>query len=153
MAKFSKTSKDKLETAHKDLQTLFQYVITNFDCTVVHGHRSPEFQFELYKKGRSLIDGEWIITDKKQWVTNCDGYKIKSKHNESPSLAVDVAPYPTLYSDEDTIRHFAGYVLGVADTLYRLGLMDNKIICGIDWDNDKDLYDQKLFDAVHFQIA
>lgn len=156
MAQFSDASKARLETVHPDLKKLFYYVILEFDCTVVHGQRTPEEQFQLYKKGRKQENGIWLPIDpvkKTGIVTNCDGYKVKSRHNITPlSEAVDVVPYPTLYSDIDTIRHFAGYVLGVADMLKYLGYLEHKIICGIDWDNDKDLHDQRLFDAVHFQI-
>jgi peptidoglycan L-alanyl-D-glutamate endopeptidase CwlK len=156
MPTFSNTSEERLNTCHPDLVTLFKYVVANFDCSVVHGQRTPDEQFALFKKGRKLENGVWVPIDpikKKGIVTNCDGIKIKSRHNVMPlSEAADVVPYPTMYSDEDTIRHFAGYVLGVADMLYHFGHIDNRIICGIDWDNDKDLYDQRLFDAVHFQI-
>lgn len=143
MPKFSKQSLDKLHTAHRELQVLFAEVVQHFDCTVVYGHRTVEEQQELYAKGRTKPGGI---------VTYCDGVKNLSKHNYTPSLAVDVVPYPSLYSDIDTIRHFAGYVLGQADALYDMGILHNKIICGIDWDNDKDLHDQRLFDAVHFQV-
>lgn len=154
MPKFSAKSINKLHTSHQDLQILFRYVIKKFDCTVVYGHRTPEEQFELYKKGREYVEqsGKWVVFFPKKVVTNCDGFQIKSNHNEFPSHAVDVAPYPTLYNDEDTIRHFAGYVLGVADMLKSYGAIEHEIISGIDWDNDKDLHDQKLFDACHFEL-
>lgn len=153
MPKFSERSNAKLETCHQDLQILFSHVIKDFDCTVTHGQRTPEYQFSLYKQGRKEINGVWEIDNRKEVVTNCDGINIKSRHNITPlSGAVDVVPYPTLYSDIDTIRHFAGFVLGVAKTLKRFGTIDSDIICGIDWDGDNDLHDQKLFDACHFQI-
>ena len=38
-----------------------------------------------------------------------------------------------------------------AKMLKEQGEIENEIICGIDWDNDTDLSDQSLFDAVHFQ--
>ena len=55
MAKFSEKSKQKLEACHQDLQTLFHHVVENFDCTIVNGHRTPEEQFELYKKNESTV--------------------------------------------------------------------------------------------------
>ena len=152
MAKFGVKSKENLGTCHQDLQTVFYEVVKNFDCSVVYGYRSPEIQFELYKKGRELINGKWVLVDKKKRVTNCDGIDIKSNHNTFPSMAADVCPYPTMYSDMNTIRHFAGYVLGVARTLKAYGAIESDIVCGIDWDNDNDLSDQSFFDAVHFQI-
>lgn len=153
MAKFSTRSIAKLHTCDQDLQILFSHVIKYFDCSVIHGQRTPAEQFELFKKGRELINDTWLITDKKKWVTNCDGYKVKSEHNNLPlSNAVDVVPYPTLYSDVDTIRYFSGMVMGIAKMLKTYGAIEHDIVCGIDWDSDNDLNDQKLFDAVHFQI-
>ena len=52
MYKFSKRSKDNLASADIKLQQLFNEVIKEFDCTVIYGHRTPEEQFELFKKGR-----------------------------------------------------------------------------------------------------
>ena len=153
MADYGQRSLDNLHTAHQDLQILFSHVIKKFDNSIIHGQRTPDFQFKLYQKGRKKVGDAWVIEDKKKVVTNCDGFIVKSRHNKEPlSEAVDAVPYPTLYSDEDTIRHFAGYVLGVADALYSYGAIEHEIICGIDWDNDKDLHDQRLFDAVHFEL-
>ena len=153
MPKFSETSLEKLSECHQDLQTLFKYVIEYFDCTIVFGHRTPEEQFELFKKGRKEIYGTWVIKDSSKVVTFRDGMNKKSKHNEYPSLAVDCAPYPTLYGEPDAVRHFSGYVLGMADILYHLGHIENRIISGSDWDNDRDLKDQKFYDPLHFEIA
>ena len=54
--------------------------------------RSPNEQFELFKKGRTMdTQGNWITTDKSQIVTNVDGYKIMGAHNYYPARAIDVA--------------------------------------------------------------
>lgn len=47
-------------------------------------YRSPEEQYQLYQKGRTLPGKK---------VTNCDGYKCLSAHNYKPSRAFDVAVY------------------------------------------------------------
>ena len=60
-------------------------------------YRSPEAQFELYKKGREFRGPEaqrtdpllWVIVDDRSKVTNCDGFKRKSRHNRFPSEAID----------------------------------------------------------------
>jgi len=153
MASYSDKSIERLQTAEADLQILFSHVIKYHDNTIVYGQRTPALQFELFKKGREYEDGKWFISNKKLVVTNCDGYDIKSDHNIEPlSHAVDAAPYPTLYSDENAVRHFAAMVLGIAKMLYDYGAIEHEIGSGIDWDNDNDLRDQKMFDACHFFI-
>lgn len=152
MPSYSESSRSKLETAHEDLQKVFNRVVKIFDNTIIYGHRSPEEQFELYKKGRKLVDRKWVIEDKGKIVTYKDGYEKKSEHNEYPSLAVDAVPYPINWQDTNRMRFFIGYVLGVADEMYRNGEITHKIGSGIDWDNDKDLNDQRFNDMPHFRI-
>jgi peptidoglycan LD-endopeptidase CwlK len=152
MPSYSKTSKARLDTCHQDLITLFHYVVQGFDCTIIYGYRSPELQFELYKKGRKEIDGLWLIRSKKKVVTYCDGTIKKSKHNESPSIAVDVCPYPINFKDVKTIRYFAGYVKGWAAALKKYNAIEHDVIWGGDWDNDNDLHDQTFYDLLHYQL-
>lgn len=151
MPKFSKSSAKELSTASLDLQTLAEYVVKYFDCTVVFGSRTPAEQFKLYKKGRKEVNGVWMIVDKKKVVTYKDGYNKKSKHNYLPSQAIDLAPYPIDWDDEDRMRYFAGYVMGIAKMLKEVGLIKSDIIWGGDWDDDTDLSDQSFMDLVHFQ--
>lgn len=59
---------------------------------VTEVYRSPERQFELYKKGRKqLPTGEWVVANKDEVVTNVDGYKNIGAHNYHPARAIDVA--------------------------------------------------------------
>ena len=134
MPYFSKSSKNKLETCDPELQTLFYYVIKYFDCTVVCGERGREEQEHAFQNGFST----------KQYPN--------SKHNSSPSEAVDVVPYPIEWENTDRMRYFIGFVKGVAQMLYDYGAMEKEITTGIDWDNDTILKDQRLKDCPHFQI-
>jgi peptidoglycan L-alanyl-D-glutamate endopeptidase CwlK len=152
MPTFSTRSTEKLQTCHQDLQTIFNYVIKHFDCTVIHGERTPELQFELYKKGRKQVGEAWVIEDRSKVVTYKDGHIKKSKHNTSPSIAVDVMPYPIEWKNLDRARYFAGYVKGVARMLKEYGAIEHEIIWGNDWDNDTILKDQDFADIPHFQI-
>ena len=148
--KFSEKSKKNLESAHGDLQKVFNEIIRYFDCSVVHGHRTPEEQFALYKIGRELQDGKWVKVG--SVVTHKDGYDKLSKHNHSPSLAVDVVPYPIDWKDVNRMRYFAGFVLGTAQQMYNDGRISSKIVSGFDWDSDTELKDTNFQDAPHFQI-
>ena len=68
------------------------------------------------------------------------------KHNKSPSVAVDVAPYPIDWKDRDRFHYFGGYVLGIA------AMMGLRIRWGGDWDMDTQTKDNKFDDLVHFEI-
>ena len=128
MPKFSNRSKERLATCHADLQKLFNIVIKTYDCSILEGHRSHARQEELYAQGKSKLRAGL------------------SKHNTSPSRAVDVAPYPINWNDRNRFYHFVGYVKGIAD---HLGI---PIRCGADWDGDHDLKDQTFFDLPHFEL-
>lgn len=126
MPEFSKSSKDKLKTCDSELQILFNYVIKYFDCTIVCGERGKEAQNKAFEDGFSTVQYP------------------HSKHNSSPSQAVDVVPYPTLYSDEKKIIEFGGFVMGIATMLKVYNAMDKKIIWGGNW---------KWKDYPHYQIS
>ena len=132
MYKFSKRSKDNLSTADAQLQKLFNEVIKETDCTVIYGHRTPEEQFELFKKGREKVDGWWTVVDKSKVVTNLDGTTKKSKHNYFPSKAVDVVPYPLDWKDINSFKLLASVVKRKA---LELGI---DVEWGGDWKSLKD---------------
>ena len=122
MPKFSETSKDRLYEVHPDLITLFEAVVIDWDCTVISGFRTTEEQQELYAKGRTT-DGS-IVTHK-------DGIVKKSKHQLG--LAVDVVPWPSLYSDKKIMHDFGWFVLETAERLKKEGKIDNDITWGGVW--------------------
>lgn len=57
--KFGKTSKRNLSTCHEDLQAVAELVLkrSRVDFTVTEGNRTIDRQQELYKAGKSKIDG------------------------------------------------------------------------------------------------
>jgi len=125
---FSRASKQKLATCDIRLQRIFDRVIQEYDCSIISGRRDQEEQNELERNGRS---------------------KLKfphSKHNKSPSLAVDAAPYPIDWSDRERAGVFAGFVLGVA---FQLGI---PIRWGGDWDGDWQVRDNVFDDLWHFEL-
>ena len=133
MPSFGASSRSRLDSCHPDLQDLFAAVVESYDCSVLEGHRSQERQQELYRQGKSKLDG----------------VNKKSKHQGSPSRAVDVLPYPISWSDTKRMYHFAGYVLSMAD---RMGI---RIRWGGDWDGDIQTagsQDQSFYDLPHFEL-
>jgi peptidoglycan L-alanyl-D-glutamate endopeptidase CwlK len=76
MASFSKRSLTNLEQCHADLQKIAHELIKEMDVIVICGHRGEKAQNEAFNRG----------TSKLRWP--------KSKHNKTPSLAMDVCPSP-----------------------------------------------------------
>jgi len=129
MPRFSRKSKSKLESCHKDLQRLFEEVVKHFYCTVIDVHIGKERQNNAYDEGKSKLRFP------------------NGKHNQSPSIAVDIIPYPVDWSDRDRHHLFAGFVLGMATQ------MDLEVRWGGDWDRDTKTKDNKFDDLVHFELA
>jgi len=151
MPSFSQTSKDRLDQCDKPLQDIFNFVIYYRDCTVITGHRGKEEQDQKVAEGRSHTPYP------------------NSKHNSSPSMAVDVMPWYSqaphvrwpqhpdkalqlLHSGEwdehrflDNIKtwqelfNFSGFVLGVGADM---GV-------GMRWGG----HFKSLFDSEHYEIV
>jgi peptidoglycan LD-endopeptidase CwlK len=135
MPKFSQTSLDRLKTCHRDLQVLFNHVILEYDCLIVCGQRGEKEQNDAFDKGHSKLRFP------------------NSKHNSSPSMAVDVVPYEQgIDWGKLQSAHFAGYVKGIADQLYRIGTIKHHIRFGIDWNSNNDIDDTTFWDANHFEL-
>ena len=128
MPRFSSKSKSKLDTCDKRLVKLFKEVVKKYDCTIIEGYRGKERQNEAYRKGNSKVKYP------------------NGKHNQNPSIAVDVAPYPIDWTDRDRFHYFCGYVLCIAS---QMGL---NIRWGGDWDQDTQTKDNRFDDLVHFEI-
>ena len=121
MPAFSERSKKNLETCDKRLQDLFNEVIKYLDITIICGQRGEIEQNQAYDEGNSKLR----FPD--------------SKHNKTPSLAVDVAIYPIDYSNIRSFYYLAGYVQAIAD---RLG---TPIKWGGSWKNFPDYDHWELF--------
>jgi len=109
--KFSNRSSLKIDTCHEKIQLLLNEAIKTspIDFGISHGHRTPEEQKALFDKGR---------TAKGVIVTNCDGYRILSKHNHSPSIAFDVFCWPRdIMYNEQSLTIVAGHILLTAQRL------------------------------------
>lgn len=128
MPRFGKRSIGRLQTCDQKLQELFYEVVKHFDCSIIEGHRGEERQNKAYADGKSKVKYP------------------NGKHNQNPSIAVDVAPYPIDWSDRDRFHYFGGFVLGVAKE------MGMNIRWGGDWNQDTETKDNKFDDLVHFEI-
>lgn len=96
MPSFGQKSRDNLYTAEPELILLFEEVVKEFDCSVLCGHRNREDQNKAFADNKSKVS----------WPN--------SKHNQLPSKAVDVVPYPIDWDDTDRFYRFAAHVYTVA---------------------------------------
>jgi len=129
MPAFGTSSAQRLKGCHPNLQRLFNEVVKHVDCSILCGERDEAEQTELFRTGRSKVEFP------------------HSKHNASPSMAVDAAPYPINWNDKDRFYYFAGVVKGIAS---QMGI---EIRWGGDWDSDNIFNDQTFFDLPHFEIV
>lgn len=136
MFKYSEISKKRLTSCHINLQILFLEILKRYDHSILCGHRGQEEQ-------------ERLFNEKPPKTTL---HYPHSKHNKSPSMAIDVAPYPIKWYNLDRFYHFAGYVQGVAEQLKKQQIISHNIKWGGDWDNDRDFSDQDLNDLVHYEL-
>ena len=136
MPQFSPASKKRLDTCHQDLIFLFTYVIRLYDCTVVCGFRTKADQEKAFDAGLSKVH-------------------YPGTHSTKPSIACDVAPFEGTSIDWGKLQSawFAGYVMGVADRLYKIGTITHRIRNGADWDMDHDVDDTTFWDACHFELV
>lgn len=129
MPKFSEQSIIKLNTVDPKLATIINEAIKIYDFTVLEGHRDAYSQNKAFEEGRSKLQYP------------------ESKHNKSPSLAIDIAPYPVDWNDLKRFYYLAGVVKA-------LGLVHGiNIRWGGDWDGDGDFKDQTFNDLVHFELS
>ena len=126
---YSKNSQARLDTCDPRLRELFNEIIRHYDCAILEGRRGKQTQNEYHRTGRSKL----------RWP--------RSKHNKTPSLAVDVAPYPVDWNEGRRFYHFAGFVEGVAS---QMGL---RVRWGGDWDGDREFSDQNFHDLPHFELV
>ena len=131
--RFSETSRARLATCHSELWEIMMTALAFgfIDMTIVSGKRGREEQNKAYEEGKS----------KKQFPD--------SKHNFSPSLAVDVAPYVNgKISDKiQDYTYMAGIIMAVA--AYK-GI---NLRWGGNWDGDGVIIqDQDFNDLAHFEV-
>lgn len=119
MPKFSARSLNRLMTCDQRLQQVMLKAIEKYDFMVLEGRRTLARQKQLVAKGTS-------------WTMN-------SKHLRNPAMAVDIAPYPLDWKNEQRFRDMAKVVMNTAK---ELGIT-------LEWGGN---WGGKKFDGPHFQI-
>lgn len=130
MAKFSASSKARLDGCHRDLRRVFYEVVKKFDCKVHEGTRGEIKQNRYFRAGKSKVRYP------------------NSKHNTRPSEAVHVIPHPFPgWKNFAAFYFFAGYVIRAAEE------MGIEIRWGGDWNRNKIMNDQTFMDLQHFELV
>lgn len=128
---FSAESLSNLAECDPQLQEVFFEVIKHIDCSIICGHRGEIAQHKAFLEGNSQLD----------WP--------ESKHNSTPSKALDAIPYykeASKRTKTENMYLFVGIVKGIAISK---GI---KIRGGDDWDGDNDTQDQEFHDPGHFEV-
>jgi len=146
MYKFGKISREKLGTAHSDLTKIMELALarSKVDFGISEGNRSVIRQLQLFNEGKSMIDG----------------INKHSKHNYTPSMAVDIYVYhPDLETrrklayDKVHLAYLAGVIAACAAELFDCGKVNHKLRWGANWDSDGVIYfDQSFDDYPHFEL-
>ena len=119
MPEFGRTSRRKLNTCDQRLQDICNEAIQHIDFSVICGFRCEAEQNAAYNGGKSQVD----------WPN--------SKHNSTPSPAMDIIPFPVDWNATDRFIELSKVIKAVAD---RQG---TKIKWGGDW---------SWFDGPHYEI-
>lgn len=153
---YGRTSSARLNTCHKDLQRVARLALSLglMDISVICGNRSEDEQNALYPKYTSVKFPS-------------------SKHNAMPSLAVDLAPYHSVYGylsgHKTQINRIAGaenisymearcFIASEYNRLAGIVLscakhLNIKLRWGGDWNSDSNTLDQSFIDLPHFELA
>lgn len=111
MNRYSKKSLKIRGEISRNLQIVFDTILPLMDHSLVCGYRGPAAQERAFAEGKSTK------------------HYPNSRHNKLPLpvTAVDAQPYPYKEEDKEQAIYFAGYVMGVADMLFKLGEISRKI--------------------------
>lgn len=103
-----------LDTCELEIRQVLNEAIKHYDFSVVCGHRNKDDQTRAHEDGFSTVPWPY------------------SNHNDYPSRAVDVIPYPTGYDDIHEFYVMATHILAAANKL------QIKLKWGGHWKNFKD---------------
>lgn len=155
MNQFGLNSRNNLLTCALPLQMVLNSAIQHFDFSVICGHRTAAKQSEAFTRGLSKV----------QWPN--------SKHNSSPSQAVDIYPWHPKYksltedpvcisrivdlsgcSSTQALEFIRQEYCMLAQTMKIAASLHNvQLRWGGDWDSDLDRLDQTFNDLAHFELV
>lgn len=121
----------KSEILRQTVKDFIKYTPIDFGVVKNGAYRSAEEQNKLFNKVPK--------------VTNCDGYKYKSKHQSG--LAIDLVPYVNGKYTWD-IKHTTALASAFATYLNAMGI---EFVGGFDWNGDGNL-NEKFYDPCHFEV-
>jgi peptidoglycan L-alanyl-D-glutamate endopeptidase CwlK len=128
MPYFGKESRKQLDTCHPDLIRLAEEVIKYVDFSVTCGHRGQAAQEKAFAEKATTV------------------HFPNSKHNSTPSRAIDVAPYPIHWNDVESFTLLSGVFYGIAK------MLKISIRIGADWDGDFNMLEHKFKDRPHIEL-
>jgi len=134
MYSFSNKSKAQLLTCDERLRLIAFEAIQITDFAALEGYRSPDRQLELYNDGKSKL--------------------THGKHNFTPSMAIDIVPYPVpIKWGEDSPRELGRfyYLAGVWMAIAKKHNI--KLRWGGDFNQNENFSDDNFFDLIHFEIV
>lgn len=121
MPSFSQRSLDNLKQCHPHLQKVAHECIKTFDFTVTCGHRNQADQNKAFAEKKSKL----------RWPN--------SKHNKTPSLAFDAAPWPIDWNDVARFDAMGSAMKAAARKVHV------KLVWGGDW--------KSFVDRPHFELG
>lgn len=124
MPRFGKRSKERLEGVDPQIIKVLDELIKIMDVSIIEGKRTQERQDTLFKTGKSK--------------------RKVSKHTSG--RAVDLAPYPLDWENNERFYYMSGMIRGIAH------MMDIPIRVGGDWDSDGEIKDQQFNDLNHMEL-
>lgn len=96
---YSKLSLKRIAECEEPLQRIALELIKEMDVTVLCGHRGKAEQDEAFRTKRSKL----------KWP--------KSKHNSTPSRAIDIAPWPISWSNLHKFEEMCDRIAAIAKRL------------------------------------
>jgi peptidoglycan LD-endopeptidase CwlK len=133
MRPFTKAELARYNTLHTDLKRLIDALRAKRDVFIVYGHRTQAEQDKAFKGGFSKV----------KWPN--------SKHNKTPSLAVDLAPVNAKGGiDWNDLKGFTTLYHDVIAVAKAEGI---KIRAGADFNQDGNLTNDRFVDLPHYELV